>query len=165
MSSTLIINNSGIFTHQGIQELFYKNNIADVNEVTILPEFVQGQLINRAYVQVEEWHDSEAAFNFIKEMDSKRGAIISSLEDDNENFCIVKKQIQQNNIKQNNIKQNNIKQNNIKQNLKPIQSKYTRQFQSITKQNLDAQIQEYEAELEQEMQQMHLAHQIAIPMF
>ena len=155
MSSTLIINNSGIFTHQGIQELFYKNNIADVNEVTILPEFVQGQLINRAYVQVEEWHDSEAAFNFIKEMDSKRGAIISSLEDDNENFCIVKKQIQQ----------NNIKQNNIKQNLKPIQSKYTRQFQSITKQNLDAQIQEYEAELEQEMQQMHLAHQIAIPMF
>jgi hypothetical protein len=157
MSSTLIINNSGFYTHQGIQELFYKNNIADVNEVTILPEFVQGQLINRAYVQVEEWHDSEAAFNFIKEMDSKRGAIISSLDDDNENFCIVKK-----NIKQNNIKQNNIKQN---QNLKPIQSTYTKYFQSITKQNLDAQIQEYEAELEQEMQQMQLAHQIAIPMF
>jgi len=152
MSSTLIINNSGFYTHQGIQELFYKNNIADVNEVTILPEFVQGQLINRAYVQVEEWHDSEAAFNFIKEMDSKRGAIISSLDDDNENFCIVKKQIQQ---------------KNIKQNLKPIQSKYTKYFQSITKQNLDAQIQEYEAELEQEMQQMHLATrvQIAIPMF
>ena len=125
--------------------------------MTILPEFVQGQLINRAYVEVESWHDSEAAFNFIKEMDSKRGAIISSLEDDNENFCIVKKQIQQKNIKQNNIKQN--------QNLKPIQSKYTRHFQSITKQNLDAQIQEYEAELEQEMQQMQLARQIAIPMF
>ena len=149
MSSTLIINNSGFYTHQGIQELFYKNNIADVNEVTILPEFVEGQLINRAYVQVEEWHDSEAAFNFIKEMQSKRGAIIS--DEDNDNYCIVKK----------NIKQKNNQQKTTTTN----QSKYTKYFQSITKQNLDAQILEYEAELEQVLQQMHLAHQIAIPMF
>ena len=162
MSSTLIINNSGFYTHQGIQELFYKNNIADVNEVTILPEFVEGQLINRAYVQVEEWHDSEAAFNFIKEMQSKRGAIISSLDDDDDNYFIVKKQIQQKNIKQ-----NNIKQKNNQQNLKPTQSKYTKYFQSITKQNLDAQILEYEAELEQELQQLERETrvQIAIPMF
>jgi hypothetical protein len=148
MSSTLIINNSGLFTHQGIQELFYKNNIADVTEVTILPEFIQGQLINRAYVKVEAWHETEAAFNFIKEMQSKRGAIIS-LDDEYENFCIVKT---------NKTKINNPSQKTASQ------SKYTRHFESISKQNLDAQIQDYEAELEQEIER-ETRYQIAIAMF
>jgi hypothetical protein len=170
MSSTLIINNSGLFTHQGIQELFYKNNIADVSEVTILPEFVQGQLINRAYIQVEAWHESEAAFNFIKEMQSKRGAIIS--DDEYENFCIVKtNKTNKTNQKQNNQKTTNQKQNNQKTtNQKTTnQSKYTRHFQSISKQILNAQIQEYEAELEQEMQQLEreskIQIDIAIPVY
>jgi len=150
--SSLIINNSSAFTHQGIQELFYKNNIADVTSVTILPEFVQGQLINRAYVEVESWHESEAALNFIKEMQSKRGAIISD-DDTYENYCIVKT--------------NKNKTTTNKTNQKIITSKYTKYFQSISKQNLDAQIQEYEAELEQEMQQLERETrvQIAIPMF
>jgi hypothetical protein len=154
--SSLIINNSGLFTHQGIQELFYKNNIADVSEVTILPEFVQGQLINRAYIQVEAWHESEAAFNFIKEMQSKRGAIISSSEEEYENFCIVKT---------NKTKTTT----NQKQNQQKSQSKYTRHFQSISKQIMEAQIQEYEAELEQEMQQLEretsVQIAIAIPVY
>jgi hypothetical protein len=151
--SSLIINNSGFYTHQGIQELFYKNNIADVTEVTILPEFVQGQLINRAYIQVEAWHESEAAFNFIKEMQSKRGAIISSSDDEYENFCIVK------------TNKNKTTTNKINQ--KTTTSKYTKHFQSISKQIMEAQIQEYEAELEQEMQQLERETrvQIAIPMF
>ena len=154
--SSLIINNSGLFTHQGIQELFYKNNIADVTEVTILPEFVQGQLINRAYIQVEAWHESEAAFNFIKEMQSKRGAIIS--DDEYENFCIVKT---------NKNKTTTNKTN--KTNKKISQSKYTRNFQSISKQIMEAQIQEYEAEREQEMQQLEretsIQIAIAIPVY
>ena len=151
--SSLIINNSGLFTHQGIQELFYKNNIADVTEVTILPEFVQGQLINRAYIQVEAWHESEAAFNFIKEMQSKRGAIIS--DDEYENFCIVKT--------------NKNKTTTNKTNQKTSQSKYTRNFQSISKEIMEAQIQEYEAEREQEMQQLEretsIQIAIAIPVY
>ena len=153
MSSTLIINNSGSFTHQGIQELFYKNNIADVTEVTILPEFIQGQLINRAYVNVEAWHESEAAYNFIKEMQSKRGAIISSSDDDYENFCIVKT--------------NKNKATTTSSQKTTSQSKYTRHFQSISKQIMEAQIQEYEAELEQEMQELErearVQIEIAIP--
>jgi hypothetical protein len=167
MSSTLIINNSGLFTHQGIQELFYKNNIADVSEVTILPEFIQGQLINRAYIQVEAWHESEAAFNFIKEMQSKRGAIIT--DDEYENFCIVK--TNKTNQKQNNQKTTNQKTTNQKTtNQKTTnQSKYTRHFQSISKQIMEAQIQEYEAELEQEMQQLERESKIqiaiAIPLY
>jgi len=159
MSSTLIINNSGLFTHQGIQELFYKNNIADVTTVTIFPEFIEGQLINRAYIQVEAWHETEAAFNFIKEMQSKRGAIISS-DDENENYCIVK--TNKNKTKTTKTKTTNQKQNNNQQ---KSQRKYTKHFASISKQNLEAQIQEYEAEREQEMQEARIQIEIAIPMF
>jgi len=149
--SSLIINNSGFYTHQGIQELFYKNNIADVTEVTILPEFIQGQLIRRAYVKVEAWHETEAAYNFIKEMQSKRGAIIYS--EDSENFCIVKTNKNKATINQNQKQKQN------------QSSKYTKQFASISKQLMEAQIQEYEAELEQEMQELEREAriQIAIP--
>jgi hypothetical protein len=152
MSSTLIINNSGFYTHQGIQELFYKNNIADVTAVTILPEFIEGQLIRRAYIQVEEWHESEAAFNFIKEMQSNRGAIIS---DDYDNYFIVK----------NKTNKTNKNKKTTNQQKTTSQSKYTRHFQSISKQILNAQIQEYEAEREQEMQEARIQIEIAIPIF
>lgn len=147
--NTLIINNSGSFNQKMIHEIFYKNNIADVKAITIIPEFIEGNLIKRAYVEIYGWHESEAAYNFIKEMKTRRGALIS--DEETSDFFIVKETTMKT--------QTGIKCENTKN------TKYTQYFDNISKQNVNAQICEYEAELEQILQQEQLEKQneISIP--
>lgn len=145
--NTLIINNSGIFNQKMIHELFYKNNIADVKVITIIPEFIEGNFIKRAYLEIDAWHENETAYNFIQEMKTRRGALLS--DEETNDFLIVK----QTTIK---IQQVSIKNKN---------TKYTQYFDNLSKKNVNAQICEYEAELEQMMQQEMLEKQneISIP--
>jgi hypothetical protein len=147
--NTLIINNTGSFTHGMIHELFYKNNVADVKAVTIMPEFVEGHLIKRAYLEIDAWHETESAYNFIKEMRTRRGALMSNNEETSEFFVVKNTTIK---IQQTGLNNNNNNKNN----------KYTQYFENISKQNVNAQISEYEAELEQFHQKELLNNQVDV---
>jgi hypothetical protein len=88
--SSIIIDNAGLLSHQDIHEIFDGNRLGSVVQVTILPEYdpVSKQTINKAYVLIDEWYDTESAFNFIKETQTPRGSLMHC---NNNAFCVVKR--------------------------------------------------------------------------
>jgi hypothetical protein len=54
------------FTADHIIEEFYCQNIATISRITLIPyESISG-VRNRAYIDIHEWHPTEAAYNLIK---------------------------------------------------------------------------------------------------
>ena len=49
-------------------DAFYLSGIATVSEVDYEPYMKEDCLYNRAYIEVHEWHDTEAAYDFIKSL-------------------------------------------------------------------------------------------------
>jgi hypothetical protein len=87
--SCIIIENTNSLKHEEIQEIFDTNRIGSVIQVTIFPEYQNEirQTINKAYVLIEEWYDTESAFNFIKETQTDRGSLMHCFDS---KFCVVK---------------------------------------------------------------------------
>jgi hypothetical protein len=126
--SSIIIDNVGPFTHQDIHQIFDANRLGSVVQVTILPEYdpVSSQTINKAYILVDEWYDTESAFNFIKETQTARGSLMHC---NNNAFCVVKQ-----------TAATVYHSNNFR-------SKWTQRFQNLAKQEFILAEEEYKMEL------------------
>ncbi len=143
--SSVIINNSGPLSHQDIQQIFDTNRLGSVSKVTILPEYDPDckQTVNKAYILVEDWYDTESAFHFIKETQSAEGSLMHY---NNNNFCNVKHTAPTNFHKS------------------EFKSKWTQDFQNKAKQEFIQGILEFQAEAEAKEAELeaHEAHEEAL---
>ena len=70
------------FTADHIMDAFYCQNIATISRVTLVPFKAKYGLLNRAYLDIHEWHTTEAAYNFIQRLkDTSREARIVHSDD------------------------------------------------------------------------------------
>ena len=71
------------FKADDIIDVFYCQDIATISRVTVIPyESITG-VRNRAYIDIHEWHPTEAAYNFIQRLKgSNREAKFVYNEDD-----------------------------------------------------------------------------------
>lgn len=58
----------GKYTAEYIANTFWYEGVARVNRITLLPNLYQNQVFFIAYVDIEEWFDSEYAYNFINNL-------------------------------------------------------------------------------------------------
>ena len=56
------------FTTDQIIDIFYCQNIATISRVTLVPYESKRGISHRAYIDIHEWHASEAAYNFIQRL-------------------------------------------------------------------------------------------------
>jgi hypothetical protein len=59
------------FSAKFIADIFDKNGIAKVSKIVLNPHKslnFQAEKYNRAYIEIDYWHDTEAAFSFIKRL-------------------------------------------------------------------------------------------------
>jgi hypothetical protein len=56
------------FTADYIIDAFYCQDIATINRVTLIPYKTKARHLNRAYIDVHEWHSTESAYNFIQRL-------------------------------------------------------------------------------------------------
>ncbi|NBP30236.1 MAG: hypothetical protein EBV23_11810 [Flavobacteriia bacterium] len=55
-------------------DLFYTSGIATVSEIYYVPYYnYHGDLCNHAYITIHNWHDTDAAYNFIKKITANPG--------------------------------------------------------------------------------------------
>lgn len=60
-------------TSEYIATILWKQKIAKVNSVTMIPYLKDNEVFNLVYVYIETWCDSEVAYNFINRLkDSKK---------------------------------------------------------------------------------------------
>lgn len=70
------------FTADHIMDAFYCQDIATISQVTLVPFKAKYGLLNRAYLDIHEWHTTEAAYNFIQRLkDPSREARIVHSDD------------------------------------------------------------------------------------
>lgn len=70
------------FTADHIMDAFYCQNIATISRVTLVPFNAKSGPLNRAYLDIHEWHTTEAAYNFIQRLkDSSKEARIIHTDD------------------------------------------------------------------------------------
>jgi hypothetical protein len=63
------------FTADHIMDAFYCQDIATISRVTLVTFNAKSGPLNRAYIDIHEWHTTEAAYNFIQRLkDSNREA-------------------------------------------------------------------------------------------
>jgi len=55
-------------SHDYIARAFWDNQIAKVSRITVLPYTKNNETFYMAYINIEEWCDTEAAFHFIKQL-------------------------------------------------------------------------------------------------
>jgi hypothetical protein len=53
------------FNAKYISDLFYKQGLATVSRITLIPNFKKINTVN-AYIDIEQWHDNEAAYNLVQ---------------------------------------------------------------------------------------------------
>ena len=70
------------FTADHIMDVFYCQDIATTSRVTLVPFNSKSGPLNRAYIDIHEWHTTEAAYNFIQRLkDSNKEARIIYSDD------------------------------------------------------------------------------------
>ena len=70
-----------------IMDMFYCQNIATISRITLVPyESISG-VRNRAYIDIHEWHPTEAAYNFIKRL--KENKYEARIVHSDDNWCVV----------------------------------------------------------------------------
>jgi hypothetical protein len=128
--SSIIIDNASSLNHEQIRDIFDVNRLGSVKQVTIMPEYDPDckQTINKAYISIEEWYDTESAFHFIKEAQTARGSIMHCI---NDVFCVVKQ-----------TKPTTFHKDDFK-------SKWTQRFENLAKQEFILLEQEYQREQEE----------------
>jgi len=68
IKSVMIANLASKFSQKHIVDVFWKQNIAKVNRITLIPFIKNGEIYNIAYLTILEWCDNEAAYNFIQSL-------------------------------------------------------------------------------------------------
>lgn len=58
------------YTAEYIANVFWKQNIAQVNSVTLIPYIKNAEVYQTAYIEISCWCDSEISYNFIKRLNS-----------------------------------------------------------------------------------------------
>lgn len=66
-----------------IIDALYCNNIATVSKITLLPFVRNTGTFNRAYIDILEWHETEAAYNFVNRLRSGKYETRLCHSDDN----------------------------------------------------------------------------------
>jgi hypothetical protein len=56
------------FTADHIMDAFYCQDIATISRVTLVPFNTKSGPLNRAYLDIHEWHPTETAYNFIQRL-------------------------------------------------------------------------------------------------
>jgi hypothetical protein len=75
------------FKADDIIEEFYCQNIATISRITLVPYESKTGVRNKAYIDIHEWHPTEAAYNLIKRIkDDKTEARFVHSDD---NWCVV----------------------------------------------------------------------------
>lgn len=71
------------YTQEYIANVFWRQHIARVSSITLMPYLKNGEIYSFAYIAIDEWCDSEAAYNFIQRLkDSSREVRIVHQDDD-----------------------------------------------------------------------------------
>jgi hypothetical protein len=71
------------YTQEYIANVFWRQHIAKVGSITLIPYLKNGQICSIAYIAIDEWCDSEAAYNFIQRLkDSSREVRIVHHDDE-----------------------------------------------------------------------------------
>ena len=68
---------------QDLYESLKKLNLLTPKKICIFPEFIRNKLRFTAYIKIAEWHDSEAAYNLIKNIKNPRKEARVVYSDDN----------------------------------------------------------------------------------
>lgn len=58
----------GQYNHEYIANVFWNQNLAKVRSITLIPYLKNSEIYNIAYITIEQWCDSEAAYNFIQRL-------------------------------------------------------------------------------------------------
>ena len=75
------------YSADDIMDMFYCQNIATISRITLIPyESISG-VRNRAYIDIHEWHPTEAAYNFIKRL--KENKYEARIVHSDDNWCVV----------------------------------------------------------------------------
>ena len=77
---------SGIQMHhtaEYIANVFWSQNIAQIKSIILTPYLYNSSFYQTAYIHIESWGDSEAAYNFIKRLQNKQKItkIVHNVED------------------------------------------------------------------------------------
>ena len=75
------------YTADYIMDVFYCQNIATISRITLVPYESKTGVRNRAYIDIHEWHPTEAAYNFIKRLKDNKSEARFVHSDDN--WCVV----------------------------------------------------------------------------
>lgn len=81
--SLMILSVESQYTQEYIANVFWSQHIAKVSSITLIPFIKNSEIYSIAYINIDEWCDSEAAYNFIQRLnDSSKEARIVYNEDD-----------------------------------------------------------------------------------
>lgn len=70
------------YTQEYIAKTFWNQNVAKVSKVTLIPYIKNSKKYSIAYININEWFDSEAAYNFIQRLnDSTKEARLVYMDD------------------------------------------------------------------------------------
>lgn len=58
------------YTQEYIANVFWRQYIAKVSSITLIPYIKNSEIYSIAYIAIDEWCDSEAAYNFIKRLNN-----------------------------------------------------------------------------------------------
>ena len=71
------------YTQEYIANVFWRQHIAKVSSITLIPYLKNGDIYTIAYIAIDEWCDSEAAYNFIQRLkDPSKEARLVHHDDD-----------------------------------------------------------------------------------
>ncbi len=71
------------YTQEYIANVFWRQHIAKVSSITLIPYLKNSGIYNIAYIAIDEWCDSEAAYNFIQRLkDPSKEARLVHHDDD-----------------------------------------------------------------------------------
>ena len=71
------------YTQGYIANVFWRQHIAQVSAITLIPYLKNGEICNIAYINIDQWCDSEAAYNLIQRLkDPSKEARIVHHDDD-----------------------------------------------------------------------------------
>jgi hypothetical protein len=66
---------------------FYCKDIATISRITLLPFNTQTGVYNKAYLDIAEWHESEAAYELVNTLKSKTHKAIFAHHSSDDNWC------------------------------------------------------------------------------
>lgn len=58
------------YTQEYIANVFWRQDIAKVSSITLIPYIKNSEMYSIAYINIDEWCETEAAYNFIKRLKS-----------------------------------------------------------------------------------------------